>query len=70
MERSNAMKPIKLTNPKRAEYIEAAHMVEADHDQPAFEKRLIKISHEKSGQKPQAIPAPKPKPKKDRRKKR
>jgi hypothetical protein len=70
----SAMKRIKLLNPKRAEYIEAAHMVEADHDEPAFEKRLIKISKEK----PQAKPAqklrtkskPKSKPKKARRKKR
>jgi hypothetical protein len=73
-ERNIGMKRIKLLNPKRAEYIEAAHMVEADHDEPAFEKRLIKIAKEK----PQAKPAqklrtkskPKSKPKKARRKKR
>jgi hypothetical protein len=68
------MKRTPTPNPQRAEYIEAAHMVEADHDQPAFEKRLDKISKEKPqaklGQKPAQKLKAKLAPKKDRRKKR
>jgi len=40
-------KAAKTTKTQRAEYIEAAHMVKADHDEAAFEKRLKKIAKEK-----------------------
>ena len=40
-------KAAKTTKRQRAEYLEAAHMVKADHDEAAFEKRLKKIAKEK-----------------------
>jgi len=40
-------KAAKTTKRQRAEYLEAAHMVKADHDEVAFEKRLKKIVKEK-----------------------
>jgi hypothetical protein len=37
-------KPAKPKSKQRAKLIQAAHMVEADHDEAAFEKRLKKIA--------------------------
>jgi hypothetical protein len=41
------MKRKKPTTTQRQRLIEAAHMVEADHDEAAFEKRLKKIAKAK-----------------------
>jgi hypothetical protein len=37
----------RITKSQSQKFVEAAHMVEADHDEAEFEKRLKKIAKEK-----------------------